>query len=84
MKNILRQMKLWQKFAALGVLGTAMCAVPLTMVLHDQAGQIQVARAESAGVAARVSKIAICRRRVFKLVLNKEETHAEKRKVSFG
>jgi len=31
-----------------------------------------------------VSKIAICRRRVFKLVLNKEETHAEKRKVSFG
>ena len=28
MKNVLRHMKLWQKFAALGVIGTVMCAVP--------------------------------------------------------
>ena len=29
MKNVLRSLKLWHKFAALGAIGTVLCAVPL-------------------------------------------------------
>ena len=50
MKNILRSMKLWQKFAALGVLGATLCAVPLSKVVLLQNEQIAVAAAEAAGL----------------------------------
>ena len=35
MKNPLRSMKLWQKFSAIGLIATVMCAVPLTKVVHN-------------------------------------------------
>jgi methyl-accepting chemotaxis protein len=50
MKNVLRTMKLWQKFAVLGLIGTAMCALPLSKVLEYRNGEIAVAEAESAGI----------------------------------
>jgi methyl-accepting chemotaxis protein len=50
MKNILRHMKLWQKFAALAVLGIAMCAMPLTEVVTYKTGEVAVAEAEDAGL----------------------------------
>jgi len=50
MKNILRSMKLWQKFAALGVIGTVTCAVPLTLVIRSENGDLAVAMAEDHGM----------------------------------
>ncbi|MEK8033733.1 methyl-accepting chemotaxis protein [Ideonella sp. DXS29W] len=50
MKNILRRMKLWQKFAALGVIGTVMCAVPLAQLLKYKQDEVTVARAEAEGM----------------------------------
>ena len=50
MKNVLRSMKLWQKFAVLGVIGTTMCAVPLWQVTQARNGEIAVAVGEKAGV----------------------------------
>ena len=50
MKNILRSVKLWQKFAALGLIGTVMCAVPLVKVIEYRNGEIQVAQNEDAGI----------------------------------
>jgi methyl-accepting chemotaxis protein len=50
MKNLLRSMKLWQKFAAIGALSAVMCAVPLTKVITYKNGEIAVARAEHEGL----------------------------------
>ena len=50
MKNPLRSMKLWQKFCALGLLGTVMCAVPLVQLVHLKNVDIQVAQDEDAGI----------------------------------
>ena len=50
MNNILRSMKLWQKFAVLGVLGAVMTAVPTWNVLQARNGEIAVALAEDAGL----------------------------------
>jgi methyl-accepting chemotaxis protein len=50
MSNILRSMKLWQKFAVLGVIGTVMCAVPLTKVIQYKSDEISVAKGEDAGI----------------------------------
>ena len=50
MKNVLRSLKLWQKFAALGVIGTVMCAVPLSKVIEYRQGEIAVAESEDAGI----------------------------------
>ena len=50
MKNILRSMKLWQKFAALGVISTVMCAIPLTLVVRTKTAELDVAKAEEAGL----------------------------------
>jgi len=50
MKNILRRMKLWQKFAGIGVIAAVMCAVPLSKVVIQKNGEIAVAMAEDAGL----------------------------------
>ncbi|HEX5355541.1 MAG TPA: methyl-accepting chemotaxis protein [Aquabacterium sp.] len=50
MANVLRSMKLWQKFAALGVIGTIMCAVPLSKVVEYRNGEISVAESEAGGI----------------------------------
>jgi len=50
MKNPLRSMKLWQKFAVLGVTGAVLCAVPLSQVVQSKSAEISVARAELAGL----------------------------------
>jgi methyl-accepting chemotaxis protein len=50
MKNVLRSMKLWQKFAALGAIGAVMCAVPLTQLVKYKNGEIAVAASEDAGL----------------------------------
>ena len=50
MKNVLRTMKLWQKFAVLGLIGIAMCALPLSKVLEYRNGEIAVAASEEAGL----------------------------------
>jgi methyl-accepting chemotaxis protein len=51
MKDVLRSMKLWQKFAVLGILSTVMCAVPLMKVLADRASEMATAQAEQRGIA---------------------------------
>ncbi len=61
MKNILRTMKLWQKFAALGAISAAMCAVPLLKVVEARNGEIAVARAEDEGLAPTREAIALQR-----------------------
>jgi methyl-accepting chemotaxis protein len=50
MNNILRSMKLWQKFAALGVIGAVMTAVPLTKVIEYKHAEIAVAKGEDFGI----------------------------------
>jgi len=50
MNNLLRRLKLWQKFAALGVIGTVMAAIPTQKVLEARNGEIAVAMAEDAGL----------------------------------
>jgi len=50
MKSTLRTMKLWQKFAALAVIGAVMCAVPLVTVVGYKNGEIGVARSEAEGL----------------------------------
>ena len=50
MKNPLRSMKLWQKFSAIGLIATVMCAVPLVQLMHYKSGEIAVAEAEDAGI----------------------------------
>ena len=50
MKSILRSMKLWQKFGALGALSAVMCAVPLMKVIEYRNGEIAVAKGEEAGI----------------------------------
>ncbi len=50
MKNILRRMKLWQKFSVIGVIAAVMCAVPLSKVVIQKNGEIAVAQAEDAGL----------------------------------
>ena len=50
MKNILRSMKLWQKFAAMGLIAATLCAVPLYKVSAYKLAEISVARAEDEGI----------------------------------
>jgi methyl-accepting chemotaxis protein len=50
MNLVLRRLKLWQKFAILGVLGALAAAVPLTMVFSDLMGERQVAEGELNGL----------------------------------
>ncbi|NDY91457.1 methyl-accepting chemotaxis protein [Ideonella livida] len=50
MKNPLRHLRLWQKFALLGALGAFMCAVPLTLVVKTQTEFLTVAQDEDAGL----------------------------------
>jgi len=50
MKNVLRSMKLWQKFAALGVIGAVMCAIPLAKVIEYKNSELAVAKSEDAGI----------------------------------
>jgi len=51
MKDVLRSMRLWQKFAVLGVLSTVMCAVPLIKVMDDRASELSTAQTEQRGIA---------------------------------
>ncbi len=50
MKNILRSMKLWQKFAALGVIGAVMTAIPALKVLEYKTAEASVAQSEDNGL----------------------------------
>ena len=50
MKNPLRSMKLWQKFSAIGLIATVMCAVPLVQLVQYKNGEIAAAKAEDAGL----------------------------------
>jgi methyl-accepting chemotaxis protein len=50
MKNPLRSMKLWQKFSAIGLIATVMCAVPLVQLMTYKTSEIGVAEAEDAGI----------------------------------
>ncbi|MEK8031987.1 methyl-accepting chemotaxis protein [Ideonella sp. DXS29W] len=51
MNNMLRRMKLWQKFAALGLMGAVLCALPLFHLIKYKLDEISVARGEAAGMA---------------------------------
>jgi methyl-accepting chemotaxis protein len=59
MKNPLRSMKLWQKFAALGVIAAVMCAVPLVQLVQYKNGELDVARAEGSGLGPLRSAVAL-------------------------
>ena len=61
MKSSLRSLKLWQKFAALGVIGAVMCAVPLMTVIGYKNGEIAVARAEAEGLGPARTAVALQR-----------------------
>jgi hypothetical protein len=50
MMNILRRMKLWQKFAALGAISAVMCAIPLVQLVQYKQGELAVAKAEDEGL----------------------------------
>lgn len=50
--NVLRHLKLWHKFSALGVLAVAMAAVPLYQVIQRETADLAVARAEDDGLDA--------------------------------
>ncbi|MBQ0934598.1 methyl-accepting chemotaxis protein [Ideonella paludis] len=48
--NILRSIKLWQKFGVLGALGAIACAIPTAHILKEQHGQQASAEAEDLGL----------------------------------
>jgi methyl-accepting chemotaxis protein len=50
MNNILRSMKLWQKFAALGLIGAAMTALPTFKVVEYKQGELSTAKSEDDGL----------------------------------
>jgi methyl-accepting chemotaxis protein len=50
MSNILRSMKLWQKFSAIGLIATVMCAVPAYTTLKALNNDLSTALAEDAGL----------------------------------
>ncbi len=50
MNNLLRSMKLWQKFAALSLIAVVMVTVPAVKVLRGNQAELQTARAEAGGV----------------------------------
>ncbi|MBL8347502.1 MAG: HAMP domain-containing protein, partial [Rubrivivax sp.] len=50
MTLILRRLKLWQKFATLGVISAVMCAIPLTVVVRYKSSEVAVAKGEEAGI----------------------------------
>jgi len=50
MKNPLRSMNLWQKFSAIGLIATVMCAVPLVQLMTYKGSEIAVAEAEKSGI----------------------------------
>ncbi len=50
MKNVLRSMKLWQKFAVLGAIGAVLAALPLQKVIEYKNGELAVALAEDKGI----------------------------------
>ncbi len=47
---LLRRMKLWQKFATLGVIALLCGAIPLTLVLRQESAELAVARDELTGL----------------------------------
>ena len=50
MKNVLRSLKLWHKFAALGAIGAVLCAIPLQKVIDYKNGELAVAISEDQGI----------------------------------
>ena len=50
MKNPLHSLQLWQKFSAIGLIATVLCAVPLVQLMQYKGGEIAVAEAEDAGI----------------------------------
>ncbi|MBL8333903.1 MAG: nitrate- and nitrite sensing domain-containing protein, partial [Rubrivivax sp.] len=50
MLNILRRMKLWQKFATLGVLGAVIASIPTVQLIQRQNSELDVARSEQSGI----------------------------------
>ena len=85
MSNILRSLKLWQKFAVLGAIGAGMCAVPLVQLVNYKNSEIEVAVAENAGLAPLRTAVALQRqvqvhRSLSGLTLNgKPEAETERR-----
>ncbi len=50
MKSVLSRMMLWQKFAVLGVLGAALCAVPTALYLSQVHAQVRTIETERLGM----------------------------------
>ena len=48
--NVLRRIKLWQKFGVLGALGAVACAIPTAYILKEHHGQQVTAEAEDLGL----------------------------------
>jgi methyl-accepting chemotaxis protein len=87
--NVLRKLKLWQKFAALGVVGAVMCAVPLTLVIQARNAEIAVARGEAAGTGPVASALALQKamqvhRGMSNIVLNGNAGADSERKLRAG
>jgi methyl-accepting chemotaxis protein len=51
MMSLLRRLQLWQKFIALGLIGAAMCAIPLAITFGYKNAELAVAQGEQAGIA---------------------------------
>ena len=61
MKHVLRRLQLWQKFAAIGVIGTVMCAIPMTISFQYKNSEIAVAEKELEGTAPARAAISLQR-----------------------
>jgi methyl-accepting chemotaxis protein len=59
MMSLLRRLQLWQKFAALGVISAAMCAIPLTITFQYKNSELNVAQAERDGVDPTRASVAL-------------------------
>jgi len=86
MKNILRSMKLWQKFAALGAIGIAMTTIPTWKVIEAKNGELAVAKAEDAGLDPLREEVALqqalqAHRMLDGLVLSGDEAQANERRT---
>ncbi len=59
MNAVLRRMKLWQKFAVLGLLALTMTAVPLVTTVEYKLSELKVAKGEAQGLAPLVAGIQV-------------------------
>ncbi len=59
MNSVLRNMKLWHKFAIIGVVAGVMTAVPLVTTINYKRGELAVAQGEATGIPSLAAAVAL-------------------------